>query len=136
MHVSRLVFAVLAWLFVGLVVLQVFYAGMGLLGGQGMRQHIEFGYLVAMFPLLVLIAAAVSRLGRLAWWTAGLLVLAQVQTVLPWFAEDAPFVAALHPVNALLLFWGGLTIARRATTLARERVEPTPEPSQPQPTAT
>jgi len=70
-HVSRLVFAVLAWLFVGLVVLQVFYAGMGLLGGQGMRQHIEFGYLVAMFPLLVLIAAAVSRLGRLAWWTAG-----------------------------------------------------------------
>jgi hypothetical protein len=62
--------------------------------------------------------------------------MAQVQTILPWFAEDAPFVAALHPVNALLLFWGGLTIARRATTMARERVEETAEASQPQPTAT
>jgi hypothetical protein len=136
MHVSRVVFAALAWLFVGLVVLQVFYAGVGLLGGGTMADHREFGYLVAMFPLLVLIAAVVSRAGRLGWWTAGLLLLAQVQTILPWFAEDAPFVAALHPVNALLLFWGGLTIARRATTMARERVEETAEASQPQPTAT
>ena len=136
MHVSRVVFAGLAWLFVGLIVLQVFYAGVGLLGGGTMAEHREFGYLVAMFPLLVLIAAAVSRAGRLAWWTAGLLLLAQVQTILPWFAEDAPFVAALHPVNALLLFWGGLTIARRATAMARERVEETAEASRPQPTAT
>ena len=136
MHVSRVVFAALAWLFVGLVVLQVFYAGVGLLGGGGMAQHREFGYLVAMFPLLVLIAALVARAGRLAWWSGGLLVLAQVQTILPWFAADAPFVAALHPVNALAIFWGALTVAQRATRFARQRADEQVEPAPAQPTAT
>ena len=136
MQVSRVVFAALAWLFVGLVVLQVFYAGVGLLGGGTMTQHRDFGYLVAMFPVLVLIAAAVARHGPLAGWSVGLLVLAQLQSVLPWFGEDLPFVAALHPVNALLIFWGGLTMARRATAFARQRVDETTEPIPAQPTAT
>ena len=136
MHVSRVVFAGLAWLFVGLVVLQVFYAGVGLLGGGGMAQHREFGYLVAMFPLLVLIAALVARAGRLAGWSGGLLVLAQVQTILPWFAADAPFVAALHPVNALAIFWVALTVAQRATRFARQRADEQVEPAPAQPTAT
>jgi hypothetical protein len=39
-------------------------------------------------------------------------------------------------VNALAIFWLGLFIARRATTLARQRVEKTSEPVQAQPTAT
>jgi hypothetical protein len=133
---SRVVFAALAWLFVGLVVLQVFYAGVGLLGGGSMAQHREFGYLVAVFPVLVVIAAAVARHGPLAGWSVGLLVLAQVQSVLPWFSNDLPFVAALHPVNALVIFWGALTIARRATTLARQRDDETTEPIRAQPTAT
>jgi hypothetical protein len=133
---SRVIFAALAWLFVGLVVLQVFYAGVGLLGGGSMAQHREFGYLVAVFPVLVVIAAAVARHGPLAGWSVGLLVLAQVQSVLPWFGNDLPFVAALHPVNALVIFWGALTIARRATTLARQRDDETTEPIRAQPTAT
>lgn len=136
MHVSRVVFAALAWLFVGLVVLQVFYAGVGLLGGGGMAQHRDFGYLVAAVPLLMLIAGLVARAGPLAWWSGALLILAQVQTVLPWFAADAPFVAALHPVNALAIFWGALTVARRATHVARQRTEPQAEPAGAQPTAT
>lgn len=136
MQVSRVVFAALAWLFVGLVVLQVFYAGMGLLGGAGMSQHVDFGYAVAMFPLLIVIAAVVARAGRLGWWSAGLLLLAQVQSILPWFRDDVPFVAALHPVNALIIFWAGLTIARRATALARQREEVTTEAARAQPTAT
>lgn len=129
MQIARTAFAVVAWLFVGLVVLQVFYAGVGLLGGGSMAQHVDFGYVVSAVPLLVLIAAAVARATRLAWMSAGLLVLAQVQTVLPWFAEDAPVVAALHPVNALVLFGLGLAIAQRATALARTRPESQPEAS-------
>lgn len=120
MSIARVIFAATAWLFVVLVVVQVFYAGLGLFGSGGMGQHRDFGYVVASFPLLVLIAAAVARAGRLAWWSAGLLVLATVQTILPWFATDAPFIAALHPVNALGLAALGLVIARRATAYARE----------------
>ena len=135
-HVSRVVFAALASLFVGLVVLQVFYAGMGLLGGAGMRQHVDFGYFVAMFPLLAVIAAVVARAGRLGWWSAGLLLLAQVQSILPWFRDDLPFLAALHPVNALAIFWLGLVIARRAASLARQRPGESTDPVRAQPTAT
>jgi len=135
-HVSRVVFAALAWLFVGLVVLQVFYAGMGLLGGAGMRQHVEFGYVVSGVPILVLIAAGAARAGQLAVYSAGLLLITFVQTVLPLLRDDLPFVAALHPVNALAIFWLGLFIARRATAFARRRAEETTEPVQAQPTAT
>jgi hypothetical protein len=123
MQIARTVLAVLAWLFVALVVLQVFYAGVGLLGGGSMTQHRDFGYVISAVPLLVLLSAVVARAGRLVWMSAGLLVLAQVQTILPWFAESAPVVAALHPVNALVLFGLGLAIAQGATALARRRTE-------------
>lgn len=135
MQVSRVVFAALAWLFVGLVVLQVFYAGMGLLGGAGMRQHVDFGYVVAAVPLLLVISGAIARAGRLAWWSAGLLLLSQVQTILPWFSEDIPILAALHPVNALAIFWVALLVARRAIAFARRHVERA-EHVRAQPTAT
>jgi hypothetical protein len=121
MQIARVVFAGMAWLFVALVVVQVFLAGLGMFGTGGMGQHRDFGYLVASFPLLVLIAGAVARAGRLAWWSAGLLILATVQSILPVFATGAPFVAALHPVNALVLAGLGLLIARRATALVGER---------------
>lgn len=121
MQIARVIFAGTAWLFVALVVVQVFLAGLGLFGSGGMGTHRDFGYLVASFPLLVLIAGVVARAGRLAWWSGGLLVLGTVQSILPWFAADAPFVAALHPVNALALAGLGLLIARGATALARER---------------
>lgn len=136
MQVSRVVFAALAWLFVGLVVLQVFYAGVGLLGGGTMTQHREFGYLVSMVPVLVLISAAMGRAGQLTLISAGLLVITFVQTVLPLAGDVLPFVAALHPVNALAIFWVGLLLARRATALARQRAPAPAEAVRTQPTAT
>lgn len=119
MQTSRTAFAVIAWGFLGLLAIQVFLAGIGLFGAGTMQGHREFGYLVGLAPVIVLIAAAVARAGRLIGLSAALLVLAFVQTSLPYFKDDAPFVAALHPVNALALFWLTLTIAHRATALAR-----------------
>lgn len=136
MQVSRVVFAAVAWLFVGLVVLQVFYAGVGLLGGGSMTQHRELGYFLSLVPLLILIAAGIGRTGQLALYSAGLLVITIVQTMLPLLGDDLPFVAALHPVNALAIFWLGLLVARRATTLARQRVDVPAEAVRSQPTAT
>lgn len=119
MQIARTVFAVLAWLFLGLLTLQVFFAGMGLFGAGDMDLHREFGYWISGVPLFMLIAAAVARAGRLIGLSAGLLILGFVQTSLPYFRDDLPFVAALHPVNALLLVSLTLVIARRATALAR-----------------
>jgi hypothetical protein len=120
MQVARTAFAAVAWLFVATVTLQVFFAGLGLFGTEGMDLHIGFGYLVPLVALAVPIAALAARAGaRTSWLAGGLLLVTFVQTTLPYFRNDLPAIAALHPVNALLIFWVSLAIARRATALAR-----------------
>lgn len=125
MSLARTVLAALAWIFVGLVALQVFLAGVGLFGAGDLELHRDLGYAVAAFPLLLLLATWPARPGRqLAWLSAALLVIGHIQTALPSFREDLPFIAALHPVNALAIFWLGLVVARRATAAARSAGAP------------
>lgn len=111
--------AVAAWLFVGTVVVQVFLAGAALanLGGTGnFTTHIEFGYsAVGLAALANLLTAAAARLPRGDVGVAfGLLVLYIIQTALPQFRGSIQWVAALHPVNAMLLFGLSVWYARRA----------------------
>jgi hypothetical protein len=53
-----------------------------------------------------------------------LLVLAFLQPTLAYAREDAPYIAALHPVNALAIAGLSLWIALRATALARAAAHP------------
>ena len=119
----RLAFAGVAWLFVALVIIQVFLIGLGLFGDPAFRQtHREFGYTwVGLAALALLILAIAARPGRpyLA-PVVVLFILYIVQTSLPAFREDYPAIAALHPVLALGIFVLGLRIATSATQLARE----------------
>jgi Family of unknown function (DUF6220) len=127
MQIARVTFAAVSWLFIALVALQVFFAGLGLFGATDMALHRDFGYLVPLVALLVLIAALAARAGaRTSWLAGGLLAITFIQTSLPYFRDGLPFVAALHPVNALLIFWLGLVIARRATALYRAPVDAEP----------
>lgn len=125
MQLARTALAAFAWLFIGLLAVQVFLAGVGLFGAGSISLHRDFGYLISMAPLLILGAAAIARAGRLVGLSALLLVLTFVQTSLPYLRDGMPFVAALHPVNAIALLWLTATIARRATSLAR--ATPAPE---------
>jgi hypothetical protein len=117
----RTVFAALAWVFLALVGLQVFFAGIGIFGAGDIELHRGFGWLLPMVALFLLLpAAAATRAGRLTGLVGGLVVLVIVQTMLPAFKADAPYIAALHPVNALAIAALTLTIAQRATALARQ----------------
>lgn len=105
----RLLHAIAAWAFVAAIVVQVFLAGAALsqLGGSGIfATHIDFGYtvvgLAALAVLLTALLAGASR--RDIGVSFLLLVLYVVQTSLPYARESIPAVAALHPVNAMLLF--------------------------------
>ena len=130
MQFVRLTFAALAWLYLGLVAFQVFLAGAGVFGAASFELHRGVGYLAAFLgPLILLLAAIVARAGRLVGLAAVVLVLGIIQSILPWLREDAPYLAALHPVNALLLAWLALTIATRATALVRARGNPPAEAS-------
>src|SRR5262245_33094154 len=105
----RMVHAVFAWVFVVAIAVQALLAGLAIanLGGNGdFRGHVDFGYsAVGLAALAVVVTALIARRPRRdVLITVGLLVLYIVQTILPAFRSGMPFVAALHPVNALLLF--------------------------------
>jgi hypothetical protein len=119
----RWLHAAAAWVFVAAIIVQVFLAGaaMANLGGSGdFGAHIEFGYFaVGLLALVVLITSLVARMGRRQMGiSAALLILYIVQTVLPSFRTTSPAIAALHPVNALLLFGLAVFVARRALAAA------------------
>jgi hypothetical protein len=118
----RITFAVVAWLFVAGVLYQVFLAGVGLFmpGVDQFAAHRQFGWLLHLGPLPVLLFGWAAHPGRRTMWLCGaLLFLVLFQPFLPGARVDAPWLAALHPVNAVLIFWLGMTIALRATAWAR-----------------
>ena len=121
----RVAFAVVAWLFVAAIVVQVFLAGVGLFvrGFDTFSYHRALGWLLHLGPLVVVLFAWGAHPGRTTMWLSGLLILlVGIQPFLPAMRDDAPFVAALHPVNALAIFAVGLVIALRATSLARSPI--------------
>jgi Family of unknown function (DUF6220) len=63
--VARYVYLALAWAFVAGVIVQVFFIGLGLFADPGaVRLHVDFGYILHLFPLLIVLAAAVARAGQ------------------------------------------------------------------------
>lgn len=118
---SRYVFALFAWVFVAAILAQVFLAGLGIFGDDEMLgTHAEVGWIIHLSPILILIAAALGRVGLNALlWTVALFVVMFVQPIAATLRQDSPALAALHPVLALVVFWLGLTVAIKATRLAR-----------------
>jgi hypothetical protein len=123
--ILRRVFAVLAWLYVAAVVIQIFLAGLGLpeLGGRGMAMHAGFGYVaVHMTPILLVLLASISRVGKaLIWWTVATAVVAFVQPI--WVtAFQGEVLASLHVLGALVLLALSFQVARLATVRMRAEV--------------
>ena len=116
---SRIAYAVLAWAFVAAIVLQVFFIGLGLfVAPENLELHRNFGWILHLAPLPVLVAAAFARAGRAGILeAAGLVVVVFFVPILAAVRADLPYAAALHPVGALLAFWLAIVIARDATSL-------------------
>jgi len=115
----------LAWIIFVVVLVQFFFAGIGAFGEEiwgdsAFNPHRIAGLLLVPTSLLLLILAGVSALtggvrGRVAGMAALLFVLMIVQVALViafYRASDVPILAALHPVNALILLGLSFGIAR------------------------
>jgi uncharacterized membrane protein len=113
----RTVHGVMAWAVVVAIVVQVFLAGLAVaqLGGTGsFITHVDVGRIFGVVFLALVITAVLARTGgRRIRQAAGLLGLFVVQSFLP-YADDAglSFAAALHPVNALVMFGLAIWYAR------------------------
>ena len=112
---ARSAYLVVAWSFVVAVISQVFLAGLSLFASAAnWGAHREFGYSLGFLALLLVVLAFLGRMPRaIGRWLALLFVVYAIQTILPNVRHDAPWIAALHPVNALAVFWIALTHARR-----------------------
>jgi heme A synthase len=117
----------LAWIVFAVVLVQFFLAGIGVFGEETMddsafNPHRLAGLLLVPASLLLLILAGVSAFtggvrGQAAGMAALLFVLMIVQAILVIaFYESAPIIAALHPVNALILLGLSFSLARIART--------------------
>jgi mercuric ion transport protein len=128
MHIVRLAYIGVAWLFLACVVVQVFLAGLGVFAGaHNFALHRDFGYVFGWLTLLLLLLALGGRLGR-RWigLSTLILVLFALQSVFVALREVLPAAAALHPVNALVIFGVALHVARRSRTLIGEASGVTP----------
>jgi hypothetical protein len=118
MAVARRILTGLAWLYVLGIVVQFFLAGLGLLGGESMTAHSDFGWSVLhLFPILLIIAAAVGRVGRnLLIMVVALAVVGFVQPL--WVTEfRGELLGAMHVLGALVIFVLAHNVARASTRL-------------------
>jgi hypothetical protein len=121
MPVARKTFVGLAWLFVFAVAIQFLLAGLGVLGGESIEAHRQWGFVALhLIPILMLVAAIVGRMGR---YVIGLTILLFLLVFLqPLFADpelDPQWLRSLHVLNALFIFALGLHLAQRETRSVR-----------------
>jgi hypothetical protein len=120
--IARKILSGLAWLYLAGIALQFFFAGLGLLGGETMKAHNDFGWAVLhLYPILMLIAALAGRV----WQTRTLMIMIVALVLLvfiqPILAAEGrgEITGALHLPNALLIAYLTLEVAKRSTALAR-----------------
>jgi cytochrome b len=123
-----------AWLFLAAIVTQVYFAGLMVFGQENGRSlHQGTGYMLGMAGLLFLALPALARAGaRTVILGVVLSVITFFQPTITFAREESPVIAALHPVNALLIVALSVVLILRATHLIRESppagIEPEPAP--------
>jgi hypothetical protein len=124
-----------AWLFLASIVFQVFAIGLYLFAGFDLSLHFLGALIVFVMSIVVTVASfSAGASGRAKSHAGALIVLTIVQGILPGFKDSVGVIAALHPVNALLLFWVGLLVLRDAQ--AHARIPRMPAPAAPPAEAT
>jgi hypothetical protein len=110
---ARVLFYGLTVLFLVGVVVQFFLAGLTVFGGTSIESHRVLGFVLAAAALLLIVLALVGRLPRkTVLLTVLLLGLSILQSVLANIGIDE--VAALHPVNALVIAFVAYALMQRS----------------------
>ncbi|HWS80691.1 MAG TPA: DUF6220 domain-containing protein [Rubrobacter sp.] len=130
LRTARLAYRTLAGLFVAGTVTQFFLAGLGVFGAASFGAHATLGTILGIVSLVLLLLAGVLVFaGGLEKRTAGVAALLVVLMVVQYslvelFSETAPALAALHPVNGLLVLGVACSLAfglRPSPSAARSR---------------
>jgi len=100
-------------IFMAGLLVQFYLAGTAVFGAESYQPHRMLGFALTILVILMLVLALVGRLGRKVVGMALLLVLLViVQALLPALRGPAPWIAALHPANALVLMGVSVRLSR------------------------
>ncbi|HEX7195322.1 MAG TPA: DUF6220 domain-containing protein [Candidatus Limnocylindria bacterium] len=110
-------FPILAWAYLAALAVQVFFAGMYVfVGASNLELHRNMAHVIGLLTLLLIASVFIGRVPekRLVFGVLGLLIVQGMLVHLgQWFGLWT--IAALHPVNALVLTYASLTLAKRST---------------------
>ncbi|WNQ12234.1 DUF6220 domain-containing protein [Paenibacillus aurantius] len=120
---ARLVFKVMVRLFAVCLLLQVFLAGLALFWDPARwASHTGFARLLILVSVLILVVSFIARLPlALRLRSAGLFGIILLIAVSAKLPSGIGYLSALHPVLALLLFMGTVSLARKTDAFQRER---------------
>jgi hypothetical protein len=136
---ARIGFALLGWVFVALAVFQVYLAGLAIPElsndpSATFGTHQAMGYMVGIIAIVVLVLSFAGRLSARMIGASALLVGLMVVQFLLAYVEQAS-LAALHPVNGILVILLGVWIAWHGLSVVRAPLPPEPVRPAPAPTA-
>ena len=122
---SRYAYAFAAWAFVIGLLAQVLFIGMGLqlLGNQPsmVELHRTFGWILHLWPVLILLFAVLSKAGARHWqWALALAAVVFIVPILVGLRESSPAIAAFHPVFAVVAFALAVVVATRSLRALRQ----------------
>lgn len=106
-RIGSISFALLSILFLICILVQVFFAGLAIfVNPVNWTKHTGFIHLFEFIPILMFIIAFVGKLPRWAiGHSAALFAVIFVMYFTANITSAIPWVAALHPVIAFILFW-------------------------------
>jgi hypothetical protein len=109
----RFVYGVLAAGYLLCVILQVFFAGLGIfVNSNDLGLHRTFANYFEFASIIMFLLSFAGRIkGSLRWLTLGLFGLTSLQHMTIQFSG---FLPAIHTVDALLLFWISLHLTKRS----------------------
>ncbi len=126
-YVMRIVYTVVAWLFIAGLFLQFFLAGLSIfVGPTYWSTHVGFGREFGLITLVLLLLALAARLPRGQVWLTALLIPLYILQIL---LIELPgrfgviVLAALHPVNGGVMLGLGIVLAYQAWKAVRARTE-------------
>jgi hypothetical protein len=124
----RWIYAGLFWVISAALVVQFFLAGWGVFAFAGIPPFDPHRALGDLIGIAILLGIPLAFAARVPWRTTGinfgLFVLMFIQGTLAFAPQRG--IAALHVVNAVLIFGVTLLLTREATTIARSARAPAP----------
>ena len=119
--VGRTVFVVVAVVLTAGLFVQFFLAGLGVFAGaENFAIHRDTGYMLSILPVVLIISGLIGRVGRRLVITSLVVeLLFLLQSVFVAMRTSNPQIAALHPVNGVIILLLALIIVRDAWAMRR-----------------